>query len=66
MEAAPRRIPPSEALPLDDGCKLAIKDASAFGEAPVTTRHLIRAILRQETTLAARILRDYGIDQSDS
>lgn len=61
-EGVPRRVPPSEDLRLGDGCKLAIKEAAALGEAQVTTKHLIRAILRQETTLAARILRDYGID----
>jgi len=67
-EAAARRIPPMEDLPLSQESKRAveqaIREAGVSGEPRATTRHLIRAIVQQETSLAARILRDCGIDSS--
>jgi hypothetical protein len=66
-EAASRRIPPDEDLPLSQeskrAAKQAIDEASASGER-ATERHLIRAILQQENSLAASILRDWRIDGS--
>ena len=63
-EAATRRVPPMETLPLSQECKLAagqaVKEAAKMGETRVTTTHLVNAILQQETTLAARILRKSG------
>jgi ATP-dependent Clp protease ATP-binding subunit ClpA len=63
-EAASRRVPPMESLPLSQECRLAAsqaaEDAASMGEPRVTTAHLVNAILQQETTLAARILRDRG------
>ena len=67
-EAIARRIPPMETLPLSEECKRAVKlavdEATAAGEPRAATPHLIRAILQHETSLAARILRDHGIDGS--
>jgi hypothetical protein len=67
-EAVSRRIPPEETLPLSQQAKHAARQAvdaaSASGEPRATTGHLIRAILQQETSLAARILRECGIDGS--
>jgi hypothetical protein len=67
-EATARKIPASEDLPLSQECKQAANhaiNAAALGHQRVTTRHLITAILAQETTLAARILRECGIDRWD-
>jgi Clp amino terminal domain, pathogenicity island component len=68
-EAALRRIPGSEDLPLSQECKRAANqathEADVSREPRVSTWHLIGAILLQETTLAARILRDSGIDRTD-
>lgn len=66
-EAGTRRVPPMETLPLSQECKIAagqaIKEAAKTGDSRVSTVHLMKAILRQDTTLAARILRDCGLDQ---
>jgi len=61
-EAANLRVPPMESLPLSQECKLAagraVKEAAKTKELPVATTHFVRAILKQETPPAARILRD--------
>jgi hypothetical protein len=64
MESDRRRTPPTEDLPLSEECRTAIQgaieEANDCAEPRVRTPHLIRAILKQESTLAAHILRDCG------
>jgi hypothetical protein len=53
------------AIPLSLDCKRALADAGAEAQqigARVTTRHLLRAILRQEDSVAARLLRERARD----
>jgi hypothetical protein len=62
-EAVSRRTPPREELPLSAESKrvvgLALLEAQAVAEPQVTASHLVRAILQQEPTLAAGLLRRY-------
>ena len=68
IEAVPRRIPAREDLSLSQECKLAIKFATEEAMTPVegrvSCRHLLRAILKLESTLAAQILHGHGVDSS--
>jgi hypothetical protein len=53
------------AIPLSLDCKRALADAGAEAQqigARVTTRHLLRAILRREDSVAARLLRQRARD----
>jgi ATP-dependent Clp protease ATP-binding subunit ClpA len=63
-----RRIPPNEDLPLSQECKRALgyamEEAAKSGEICISTRHLAKAILEQEDSVAARILRECGFDLS--
>ena len=66
-ERGPRRIPPSENLRLSPGCKQAANyaiGATASDTKRVNTRQLLKALLQQESTITARILRDFGMRSS--
>ncbi len=63
-EANLRRIPPMEDLPLNGDAKAAISEAIQRGGTPVQPRDLLVGILQRETTLAARLLREHGVDLS--
>jgi hypothetical protein len=70
QEANPRHRPSRKELlgiPLSQECKMAL--AQALEEArgsglKLNPRHLLRAILHQDTSLAARVLRARGLDMS--
>jgi hypothetical protein len=58
-----RRLPGEQDLPLSSECKVALE--WAFNEAhtsdsEATPRHIVRAILHQEKSVAARLLRQHG------
>lgn len=65
-ENAPRRPPPSEDLPIDAAARLILleakEEAARSGASACTPRHLLAAMLRQEQTLAARLLRRHGFE----
>jgi Clp amino terminal domain, pathogenicity island component len=67
-EAAPRRTPPMEDLPISETARAILsaakEEAARTQAANCTTRHLLAAILQQEHTLAARLLARYGIDRA--
>jgi len=63
-ESNPRRVPPTEDLRLSHTVRRALAVAKIFGVhdgAPVEPRHLLRGILRERDSLAARLLRGRGI-----
>ena len=63
-ERNPRRVPPSEDLRISDPAKRALAVAHIFGThdgAAIEPRHLLRGILRERDSLAARLLRDHGV-----
>jgi ATP-dependent Clp protease ATP-binding subunit ClpA len=64
-EEAPRRTPPMEDLPVSRtarGILSVAKEVAARARAShCTTHHLLAAILQDEQTLAARLLRSRGI-----
>jgi hypothetical protein len=66
-EANPRRLPTQEELPLSQECNTAIarawQEARGSG-AKVSSRHLLAAILHQDKSMAARLLREHGRDLS--
>jgi hypothetical protein len=66
-EANPRRLPAQEELLLSQECKTAIarawQEARGSG-AKVSSRHLLAAILHQDKSMAARLLREHGRDLS--
>lgn len=61
-ESEPRQIPRNVDLPLSVQAKAAIAEAARgaqlSGDTEVLPRHLVAGILKQESTLAARILRE--------
>jgi hypothetical protein len=61
-----RRSSRSVCVPLNEACKqilsLALRDAERSGVKQITPRHVVAAILSDGQTLAAELLRRYGID----
>jgi hypothetical protein len=63
-EGVPRRVPPVEDLRLSVAARRALGVAKIFGThdgAAIEPRHLLRGILRERDSLAARLLRDHGV-----